>query len=165
MDNFSQIDIVFQGREVKSYNPFCVLSIKQCIADFQKNKVVTPKQSWLLQIQISPNAIDDNAIQRLEIRKKLADGEQIMSGLLRKVLFFTNTFTLKMRDSVVCIIWAAEFKHHKQMPDEKGTLYDFMGNTELAGNWFRVSPQTAERIKSKNVRGLNALQNTAPASW
>lgn len=39
-------------------------------------------------------------------------------------------------------------------------LYDFMGITELAGNLFRDT-QTAERIRSKNVRGLREAADSA----
>lgn len=39
-------------------------------------------------------------------------------------------------------------------------LYDFMGLEELAGNLFRVT-QTAVRVKTKGVRGLPALKQTA----
>ena len=53
-----------------------------------------------------------------------------------------------------------QLKQHKAMPENGKTLYDFMGNTELAGNLFRVT-QTAERIKSQNIQGLNAASRTA----
>ncbi|MFY1028325.1 BRO family protein [Actinobacillus seminis] len=164
MDNFSQIDIVFQGREVKSYK----LSRFACFlitmhADSKKEQVAQAKTILAaVADKLVQNAIDDNAIQRLEIRKKLADGEQIMSASAKGAGLLPEHFGL-FKDAGFRGMYnmgLAELKHHKQMPDEKGTLYDFMGNTELAGNWFRVT-QTAERIKSKNVRGLNALQNTA----
>jgi DNA-damage-inducible protein D len=41
-----------------------------------------------------------------------------------------------------------------------GSLYDFAGATELAGNYFRIT-QTSERIKSKGFRGQRALEAVA----
>ena len=35
-----------------------------------------------------------------------------------------------------------------------------MGKTELAANWFRVT-QTAERIRSHNIKGQRSLENAA----
>ena len=53
-----------------------------------------------------------------------------------------------------------ELKKYKQMPNSDKTLYDFMGNTELAGNLFRVT-QTTERIKNHDIQGLPKLTETA----
>jgi DNA-damage-inducible protein D len=43
---------------------------------------------------------------------------------------------------------------------EGTVLYDFMGSTELAGNYFRIT-QTAERIRTKKIRGQQHLQEAA----
>jgi DNA-damage-inducible protein D len=51
-------------------------------------------------------------------------------------------------------------KSYKGVSDDKAVIYDVMGLTELAGNLFRVT-QTAERIKSQSVSGLNNLSQTA----
>lgn len=108
------------------------------------------------------NAIDDNVIQRLGVRKKLTDGEQIMSATAKSVGLLPEHFGI-FKDAGFRGMYNMELnelKRYKHIPDDKRTLYDFMGNTELAGNWFRVT-QTTERIKNKNVKGLTALQHTA----
>lgn len=108
------------------------------------------------------NAIDDNVIQRLGVRKKLTDGEQIMSATAKSAGLLPEHFGI-FKDAGFRGMYNMglnELKRYKHIPDDKQTLYDFMGNTELAGNWFRVT-QTTERIKNKNVKGLTALQHTA----
>lgn len=164
IDNFSQIDITFQGKEVKSYK----LSRFACFlitmhADSKKEQVAQAKTVLAaVADKLIQNAIDDKAIQRLEVRKKLTDGEQIMSATAKSAGLLPEHFGI-FKDSGFRGMYnmsLRELKRYKQIPDDKRTLYDFMGNTELAGNWFRVT-QTAERIKNKNVKGLTALQNTA----
>jgi DNA-damage-inducible protein D len=44
--------------------------------------------------------------------------------------------------------------------DGSRSLLDFMGTEELAANLFRIT-QTEARIRSENVRGQRALENTA----
>lgn len=164
MENFSQIDIIFQGKETKTYK----LSRFACFlvtmhADSKKEQVAQAKTVLAaVADKLVQNAIDNDAIQRLEVRKKLADGEQVMSATAKGAGLLPEHFGL-FKDAGFRGMYnmsLSELKRYKQIPDDKRTLYDFMGNTELAGNWFRVT-QTAERIKSKNVKGLNALQNTA----
>ncbi|TYG33274.1 damage-inducible protein D [Lonepinella koalarum] len=164
MDNFTQVDTVFQGKEVKSFK----LSRFACFlvtmhADSKKEQVAQAKTILAaVADKLVQNAIDDEAIQRLEVRKKLADGEQVMSASAKSAGLLPEHFGL-FKDSGFRGMYnmsLAELKRFKHIPDDKRTLYDFMGNTELAGNWFRVT-QTAERIKSQRVKGLPALQQTA----
>lgn len=129
-----------------------------------KKKQVAQAKTILAAVadKLIQNAIDDNAIRRLEVRKKLTDGEQIMSATAKAAGLLPEQFGI-FKDAGFRGMYNMslnELKRYKHIPDDKRTLYDFMGNTELAGNWFRVT-QTSERIKSKNVRGLSALQNTA----
>ena len=42
---------------------------------------------------------------------------------------------------------------------KKGKLMDNMGRTELAANLFRIT-QTEEKIKRKNIKGQNNLEQT-----
>lgn len=164
IDNFSQVDAIFQGKEVKTYK----LSRFACFlvtmhADSKKKQVAQAKAILSAVVdKLVQNAIDDNAIQRLEIRKKLTDGEQFMSATAKNAGLLPQYFGI-FKDSGFRGMYnmsLSQLKHYKRIPDDKRTLYDFMGNTELAGNWFRVT-QTAERIKSENVKGLDALKNTA----
>lgn len=107
--------------------------------------------------------IQEGALERIEVREELKGGESIMSAVAHKAglqsaefaIFkdagFRGMYNMSLRDLV----------DHKGAPIEKGrTLYDFMGKTELAANLFRVT-QTAERINSTGVSGLNQLSNTA----
>jgi len=50
-------------------------------------------------------------------------------------------------------------KLKKRIPENKTPL-DFMGKTELAANFFRIT-QTEEKIKKESIRGQQALENVA----
>lgn len=105
--------------------------------------------------------IDDEAIERIEVRDELKAGESIMSAAAKsaglestqygifKDAGFRGMYNMGLRDLV----------HHKGAPKDK-TLYDYMGKTELAANLFRVT-QTAERIRNQRVSGLNQLADAA----
>lgn len=163
-ENFISCEYCYEEKIVRGYKLTrfaCFLVTMH--ADSKKEEVSQAKAVFAaVADQLIQNQIDSNEIQRLEIRKKLADSESIMaavavnSGLESKQLGifkdagFRGMYNMSLQD----------LKTYKGIPDSKKTLYDFMGNTELAGNWFRVT-QTAEKIKNHNVRGLNALTRTA----
>ncbi len=164
MDNFSQIDIIYEGKETKTFK----LSRFACFlvtmhADSKKEQVAQAKTVLAaVADKLIQNAIDDQDIQRLEVRKKLSDGEQVMSATARNAGLLPAQFGI-FKDAGFRGMYNMslnDLKRYKHIPNESRTLYDFMGNTELAGNWFRVT-QTAERIKSKRASGLSELQQTA----
>jgi hypothetical protein len=163
-ENFIPCEMLYEEKIVKSYKLTrfaCFLVTMH--ADSKKEEVSKAKTVFAaVADKLIQNQIDSNEIQRLEVRKKLADSESMMSavavnaGLESKQLGifkdagFRGMYNMSLQD----------LKAFKRIPNDKKTLYDFMGNTELAGNWFRVT-QTAEKIKNHNVQGLHNLTRTA----
>ena len=104
-------------------------------------------------------SLDD--MVRLEIRNELKQAEKslatvaIGAGLPRSMiaLFKDEGFRgmYNMRSKAL---------KSKRGLDMKGILYDYMGQTELAGNFFRVT-QTVERIKNNKIQGQQKLNQTA----
>jgi DNA-damage-inducible protein D len=105
--------------------------------------------------------IHDGSLERIEIRDELKAGESIMSGTAKLGGLLPHQYGI-FKDSGIRGMYnmkLSDLVSYKRSPGDK-TLYDYMGKTELAANLFRVT-QTAERIKSKNVKGLNSLSITA----
>ena len=109
---------------------------------------------------IIEKAIAEDDLPRLELRDEIRTGEKMLSGVAKAAgihqygyAFFKDAgirgmYNMSLHDLIL----------KKGIPE--GTLYDFMGTTELAGNYFRIT-QTSERIKSRGIRGQKALEATA----
>lgn len=162
-DGFVREEIVQDGKSLKTYrlSRFACLLVSMT-ADSKKPEVA---QAKALLAAIADNLIEQRVnsedLGRLETREDLKFAEKAMTsaakgGGLQNAEFaiFKNAGFLGMYNMSL-----RQLQGHKGMPGGK-TLYDFMGLEELAGNLFRVT-QTAARIKSKNVSGLNSLQRTA----
>lgn len=131
-------------------------------ADSKKPQVAQAKVALAaLADALISQSISTQALQRIEIRDELKAGESIMSGAAKAGGLDPQQYGL-FKDAGFRGMYnmsLAKLMTHKGSPAGK-TLYDFMGKTELAANLFRVT-QTAERINSQNVSGLNALSSTA----
>lgn len=107
--------------------------------------------------------IQQGAFERIEIRDELKGGENTMSAIAKSAGLQNTEFGI-FKDSGFRGMYdmsLQQLQRHKGASLEKGrTLYDFMGQTELAANLFRVT-QTAERIKNTGAKGLNQLSRTA----
>jgi DNA-damage-inducible protein D len=98
---------------------------------------------------------------RIETREDLKIAERIMCGAARDGGLESTQFGI-FKDAGFRGMYNRNLQSLmalKKVATGK-VLYDFMGLEELAGNLFRVT-QTAARIKSKDVRGLNDLATTA----
>lgn len=107
--------------------------------------------------------IQQNALERIEVREDLKGGESIMSAVAQHAGLQSTEFGI-FKDAGFRGMYNLSLQQlikRKGAVVEKGrTLYDFMGKTELAANLFRVT-QTAERIKNVGANGLSQLSNTA----
>lgn len=109
---------------------------------------------------LDQNGSDEDFV-RLDIRDELKDSEKMLASAAK---------VAGLRNGEFGIFKDAGFRGMYNMPLQdlkkrkcfsgKGTLYDYMDKTELAGNFFRVT-QTTERIKSTASRGLKQLATTA----
>ncbi|MDR1275039.1 MAG: damage-inducible protein D [Candidatus Accumulibacter sp.] len=153
------------GREVNTYRLTrfaCFLVTMH--ADSKKPQVAQAKTvlaaiaDALVEEQIQQDALD-----RIEVREELKGGERIMSGIAQQSGLKNTEFGL-FKDAGFRGMYNMSLQQiisRKSAPVEGSrTLYDFMGKTELAANLFRVT-QTAERIKNTRVQGLGGLSQTA----
>ena len=104
---------------------------------------------------------DENALLRVEMRDRLKDGESLMSA----VAFEAGVPGVDMglfKDAGYQGMYNMGRKALLQRRGlaAKDVIYDYMGVVELAANNFRVT-QTASRIKSRNLKGLNATSQAA----
>lgn len=100
---------------------------------------------------------NNNEIDRLLIREELTEGNKSLSSTIKQAgavdyAKFSNAGYLGMYNM-------ENWKLANKRNVKKEKLMDTMGRTELAANLFRIT-QTEERIKSKRVKGQNALEQT-----
>jgi len=131
-------------------------------ADDKKPQVSASKVYFAaIASSIIEKAIADDDLQRLEMRDEIRTGEKMLASVAKGAginpdgyAFFKDAGIRGMYDMGL-----------RELTVKKGvalgeTLYDFMGTTELAGNYFRIT-QTKERINSRGIRGQKALEATA----
>ncbi len=105
--------------------------------------------------ELAAQGADD--LERLLIRDEIAEGNKSLASAAAKsgvddFAKFANAGYLGMYNMMS---YQLEIKRGVK----RGKLFDGMSRTELAANLFRVT-QTEERIKSRNIRGQQQLENT-----
>jgi DNA-damage-inducible protein D len=160
---FMQSTVVVDGRSVSSYRLTrfaCFLTAMH--ADDKKPEVAAAKVYFAkIASCLVEKAIADDALPRLEVREDIKVGEKMLNSVARSAGIDTDGYAF-FKDAGIRGMYNMSLK---ELMGRKGvlpkdTLYDFMGTTELAGNFFRIT-QTAERIKNKGVYGQKALQHAA----
>lgn len=166
-DNFEQISIDFEGKKTSSFK----LSRFACFlitihADSKKEQVSQAKVLLAAMAdRLVEAALDSGDIERLEMRSRLKEGEGIMIAVAKWAGLETSDFGI-FKDAGfrgmynMSLAELRSYKGLKTVGSKSPVLYDFMGHTELAGNYFRVT-QTAERIRSDNAKGKKQLTTTA----
>lgn len=159
-DSFIQTTYMVDGHESKTYKltRFACLLVAMH-ADSRKPEVSKAKAALAA---IVDQLIGDADLGRIETRDELKTAEMIMSAAAMQGGLQSNQFGIFKNAGFVGLynMGLNDLKARKGVFGEGVVLYDFMGLEELAGNLFRVT-QTAARIKSKRVAGLNALNDTA----
>jgi len=156
---------VDEGREVQSYRLTrfaCFLVTMH--ADSRKPQVAQAKTVLAaIADALVEQQIRHDALERIEVRDDLRDGESIMSAVAHRAGLQSREFGI-FKDAGFRGMYNLSLQQlilRKGAPIERNrTLYDFMGKTELAANLFRVT-QTAERIKNTGAQGVRQLSNTA----
>ncbi|HWZ44477.1 MAG TPA: hypothetical protein VNW97_13455 [Candidatus Saccharimonadales bacterium] len=161
-DAFMPCTTIIDGKTTPSYK----LSRFACFlismhGDDKKPKVSAAKVYFsAIAAKIIERAIADDDLPRLELRDEIRTGEKMLSSVAKSAGINMNGYAF-FKDAGIRGMYnmsLRELMNRKGIPE--GTLYDFMGTTELAGNYFRIT-QTSERIKSKGIRGQRALESTA----
>ena len=96
-------------------------------------------------------------IERVLIRDEIKEGNKSLSSVAKNAgvedyAKFTNAGYRGMYNMI-------NTQLAKRRGVDKSKLFETMGRTELAANLFRIT-QTEERIKSQNVHGQRALEQT-----
>lgn len=160
---FLRTTCVVEGKEITTYK----LSRFACFlvsmhADSKKPEVAKAKTVLAaIADQLVAERIAETDLGRIETRDDLKAAERTLSGVAQDAGLENHQFGI-FKDAGFRGMYNRSLADLMQFKgvDPKMTLYDFMGLEELAGNLFRVT-QTAARVKTKGVRGLPALKNTA----
>jgi DNA-damage-inducible protein D len=160
---FIQTTTLIDGKVTPSYDLTrfaCFLVAMH--ADDKKREVSAAKVYFAaIAASIIERAIADGDLQRLEMRDDIRTGEKILSSTAKQAGINPDGYAF-FKDAGIRGMYDMSLKHlliKKGIP-AGGSLYDFAGATELAGNYFRIT-QTSERIKSKGFRGQRALEAVA----
>lgn len=108
---------------------------------------------------IIQSGIQLNDLERLELRSDLTEGENTMESVASRAGIENFAFFKSAGFRGMYNMNLSDLRIRKGV-SAKAKLYDLMGKTELAANWFRVT-QTAARITSHNIKGQQALENAA----
>jgi DNA-damage-inducible protein D len=108
---------------------------------------------------IIQSGIQLNDLERLEVRSDLTEGENSMESAAKSAGVENFAYFKSAGFRGMYNMNLSELKVRKGV-SANAKLYDLMGKTELAANWFRVT-QTAERIRSHNIKGQRSLENAA----
>jgi DNA-damage-inducible protein D len=100
-----------------------------------------------------------NDLERLEVRSDLTEGENAMESAAKSAGVENFAFFKSAGFRGMYNMNLSDLKVRKGV-SANAKLYDLMGKTELAANWFRVT-QTAERIRGHNIKGQKSLENAA----
>jgi DNA-damage-inducible protein D len=162
-DAFIQTTAVIDGREVSTFRLTrfaCFLTAMH--ADDKKREVAAAKAYFAaIASSVVEQAISDDDLPRIELREEIKIGEKMLSGVAKAAGIHESGYAF-FKDAGIRGMYNMSLR---DLMTRKGVfgnavLYDFMGSTELAGNYFRIT-QTAERIKNKHIRGQAALQDAA----
>jgi DNA-damage-inducible protein D len=162
-DAFISTTQIVEGREVNSYK----LTRFACFlvalhADGKKPQVASAKIYFAaIAESIIQHKIASDDLERLEIREEIKSGENQLSGIAKTAGIDIYKYGL-FRDAGYRGMYDMGLRDLKRCKgvDAEAILYDYMGKTELAANWFRIT-QTSERIKSKPIQGQVPLENAA----
>jgi DNA-damage-inducible protein D len=162
-DAFTPYTATVNGRQESSYKLTrfaCLLIVMH--ADDKKPEVAKAKVHFAaLASTLIDRAIGDEDLPRVEIRDQLKASEKMLSGVaksagvegFRYAMFkdagFRGMYDMSLKDLM-----------RKKGVGGNYTLYDFMGASELSGNYFRVT-QTVDHIRNTGIRGQQRLQNAA----
>jgi len=163
MDAFVPGMCVVDGRTIPTYRLSrfaCLLVVMH--ADDKKPEVAKAKIYFAaLASALIDRAIGDEDLPRVEIRDQLKASEKMLSGVAKgagvdgigyaifKDAGFRGMYNMSIKELM-----------RKKGVGANVTLYDFMGASELSGNYFRVT-QTVDHIRNTGIRGQQRLSEAA----
>lgn len=162
-ETFVPTTATVDGRPVPTYSLTrfaCFLTSMH--ADDKKPEVAAAKVYFAaIASAVIERAIENEDLERLDLRDEIKTGEKMLSSIAKSAGVNPNGYAF-FKDAGIRGMYNMGLRDlMARRGIAKGlTLYDFMGSTELAGNYFRIT-QTAERIKSQKIHGQRALERTA----
>lgn len=129
-------------------------SSKEVVALGQTYFAIQTRRQELLDEEI--RSLSENE-KRLKLRGQVKDGNKLLSDTVYEIGARTNKEFAKFHNEGYKGLYGGEGVN--QIRERKGlkksdNVLDYMGSTELAANWFRIT-QTDEALKSETVDNLN----------
>ena len=134
-------------------------SSKQVVALGQTYFAIQTRRQELLDDEIKN--LSENQ-KRLKLRNEVKEGNKILSDTVYEIGARTNKEFAKFHNEGYKGLYGGEtakaIKKRKGL-DEKDDILDYMGNTELAANWFRIT-QADEMLKRDKIDTLEEANKT-----
>ena len=134
-------------------------SSKQVVALGQTYFAIQTRKQELLDDKIKN--LSENQ-KRIKLRNEVKEGNKILSDTVYEIGARTNKEFAKFHNEGYKGLYGGEtakaIKKRKGI-DEKDDILDYMGNTELAANWFRIT-QADEMLKRDKIDTLEEANRT-----
>lgn len=158
-ENFEQTTNSRSESDYKLSRFACYLTAMN--ADVRRPQVAAAQAYFAVQAEAFRQYIDSNdGVERVHLRGKITEHEKSLGGVVKnrgvqEYGLFQNAGYRGMYNMNLKAL-----KLRKGIPDEKRSLLDFMGETELAANLFRIT-QTEAKIVNENLSGQARLEQAA----
>jgi DNA-damage-inducible protein D len=132
---------------------------KEVVALGQTYFTIQTRRQELLDEKVKSLSEDE---KRLKLRNQVKDGNKLLSDTVYEIGARTNKEFAKFHNEGYKGLYGGEGVN--QIKNRKGikkndNILDFMGSTELAANWFRIT-QTDEALKNDKTQTLNEANKT-----
>ena len=132
---------------------------KEVVALGQTYFAIQTRKQELLEQEIKQLTEDE---KRVKIRGQVKDGNRLLNDTVYEIGARTSKEFAKFHNAGYKGLYGGEtvkqIKQRKNL-NEKDDILDYMGSTELAANWFRIT-QADEMIKQNNVNTLDEANKT-----
>lgn len=133
-------------------------SSKEVVALGQTYFAIQTRRQELLDAEIKHLSEDE---KRLKLRNQVKDGNKILSDTVYEIGARTNKEFAKFHNEGYKGLYGGEgvnkIKERKGLKKSDNVL-DYMGSTELAANWFRIT-QTDEALKNQKIDNLTSANS------
>lgn len=161
LENFQQVKRIVKGESIDDYK----LTRFACYLVTMNSSPSKPKvaaaQTYFAALAESfrQSYQEAEGVERVLIRDEISEREKTLAGVAKVAGVLEYAYFQSAGYRGMYNMTLGELRLRRNLPLKQSPL-DYMGQTELAGNLFRIT-QTEERIKNEGIKGQSNLEKTA----